>query len=289
MNELITIEQLPIITQHLEAKSIEIKAKTAEYLTMICTDETVKVVKSARAELNNEKKDFEAQRIAIKNKIMEPYNAFDKIYKACITDIYADADVKLKAKIDDVEDGIKALHTEVVRGYFDSYLEDFPTIDFLQFERVGLNITKSANVEVLKKQCADFINKVSDDLDMIALQPDQAEILVEYIPTLNAAQAITTIAAKHRAIELQKAAIEAQKVVYVPVAAKEPEPVDDFAIPDFSPADFDFPAPAFEKEHEEVSEETGKVDLVLRFYDTPERLCAMQNMLNATGYSYDEC
>ena len=286
MNELITIEQLPIITQRLEEKSIEIKQKTAEYLTMICTDETVKVVKAARAELNNEKKDFEAQRIAIKNKIMEPYNAFDRIYKACITDIYADADAKLKVKIDDVEDGIKAIKAADVREYFDSYIEDFPAIDFLTFERVGLNITKTANTEALKKQCADFINKISDDLDMIALQPDQAEILVEYIPTLNAAQAITTVASKHRAIELQKAAIEAQKVVYVPAPVL---PVDDFAIPDFDPVDFDFPAPAFEKEREATSEETGKVDLVLRFWDTPERLCAMQNMLNATGYSYDEC
>ena len=75
-NELITLEQLPIITQHLKAKSAEIKVKTAEYLSMVCTDETVKIVKAARAELNNEKKAFEAQRMELKSKYMAAYEEF---------------------------------------------------------------------------------------------------------------------------------------------------------------------------------------------------------------------
>jgi hypothetical protein len=103
-----------------------------------------------------------------------------------------------------------------VRAYFDEYLSGFPQIDFLDFERVGLNIIKTAGVEKLKKQCFDFINRVADDLEMISTQPNQAEILVEYVVTLNAAQAITTIAAKQMAIAAKKAELEAQINPYRP-------------------------------------------------------------------------
>lgn len=224
MNDLIKIEQLPIITERLEARGLEIKQKIGEALSMVCTDDTVKIIKVVRAELTKEFKLLEEQRKQVKNAVMAPYDAFEAVYKANVTNLFKPADDQLKAKIDDVEDTIKAVKAADVREYFDGYLAGFPAIDFLTFERVGLNITKSANSEALKKQCFDFINKVSDELDMIAELPDQAEVLVEYIPTLNAAQAITTVAAKRRAIEAQKAAIEAQKIVRIPEPIPEPIP-----------------------------------------------------------------
>jgi len=156
---------------------------------------------------------------------MAAYEEFLKVYKTCITDIYDDADGQLKVKIDTVEDAIKAFKETDIRAFFDGFLENYPNIDFLTFERIGLNITKTANVETLKKQCAAFIDKVADELEMFKTQENQAEILVEYIPTLNASQAITSVAAKHKAIEMQRAQIEAQKQVYKPVPEVIPEPV----------------------------------------------------------------
>ena len=224
-NEIMKVDQLPIIRQSLAEISEEIKRKTAEALSMICNEETVKYVKAYRAELNNQKKDLEARRIAIKKEVMKPYDEFEAIYKEMIIAPFAAADDQLKTKIDETEDIVRTRHADEVRAHFESYLADFPQIDFLNFERVGLNITKTASVPALKQQCEEFINKVSDDLDMISLQPDQAEILVEYIPTLNAAQAITSVASKHKAIEMQKAAIESQKQAYAPApAAEEPNP-----------------------------------------------------------------
>ena len=235
MNELITLETLPVITQQLEAKSKEIKQKTADYMSMVCNNETLQFVKAARAELNNEKKAIEAQRIEMKNQYMAEYNQFMPVYKMYITDIYDEADECLKQKVDEVEDEIKGRMEAEVRAYFAEYLLQFPEIDFLVFERVGLNITKTAGVEKLKKQCFDFINRVADDLEMISTQPNQAEIMVEYVVSLNAAQAITTIAAKHKAIEAQKAIIEAQKQAYTPIYAIHPtiieEPEEDYFPP----------------------------------------------------------
>lgn len=235
MNELITLETLPVITQQLEAKSKEIKQKTADYMSMVCNNETVQFVKAARAELNNERKEVEAQRIQMKNKLLEPYEKFLKIYKELITDIYDEADEDLKNKINEVEDEIKNRMENEVRAYFAEYLLQFPEIDFLVFERVGLNITKTAGVEKLKKQCFDFINRVADDLEMISTQPNQAEILVEYVVGLNAAQAITTVAAKQMQIAAKKAELEAQQQVYTPIYAIHPtiieEPEEDYFPP----------------------------------------------------------
>lgn len=222
-NEIMKVDQLPIIRQSLAEISEEIKRKTTEALSMICTEETVKYVKAYRAELNNQKKDLEARRIAIKKEVMKPYDEFEAIYKEMIIVPFASADDQLKVKIDETEDIVRARHADEVRAHFESYLADFPQIDFLPFERLGLNVTKSASVPALKQQCEDFINKVSDDLEMIALQPDGAEIMVEYIPTLNAAQAITTVNARKKAIEAQRAAAEAQAQAYVPTRTPDPK------------------------------------------------------------------
>jgi hypothetical protein len=220
VSEIMRVDQLPIIRQSLAEISEEIKRKTAEALSMICNEETVKYVKAYRAELNNQKKDLEKRRIAVKNEIMKPYDEFETIYKEMIIAPFAAADDQLKAKIDETEDVVRTRHADEVRAHFESYLANFPQIDFLPFERLGLNITKSASVPALKQQCEDFINKVADDLEMISLQADSAEIMVEYIPALNAAQAITTVASRKKAIEAQRAAAEAQ--AHVPLRTAEP-------------------------------------------------------------------
>ena len=205
--ELITVEQLPIIRQRLELRSAEIKQSINEALSMVCTEETVKIIKIVRANLTKEFKELEDQRKQVKAAIMAPYLAFEAIYKANVTDLFNPADEQLKEKIASVEDGIKAMKEEDIREYFDAYLASKPEVTFVTFDRVGLNITKSANTEALKRQCAEFVDQIASDLKMIALQPDQAEILVEYEASLNASQSITTIADKHARIAAQQAAI----------------------------------------------------------------------------------
>lgn len=268
-NEIMKVDQLPIIRQSLAEISEEIKRKTAEALSMVCTEETVKYVKAYRAELNNQKKDLEARRIAIKKEVMKPYDEFEAIYKEMIIVPFASADDQLKVKIDETEDIVRTRHADEVRAHFESYLADFPQIDFLPFERLGLNITKSASVPALKQQCEEFINKVSDDLEMIALQPDGAEIMVEYIPTLNAAQAITTVAARKKAIEAQRA------------AAERTGTIDDFDAPD--PFDDCFDPPT-----DDPRIYTGPAKARIEVTDTIERIDALFAFLREGRYGYRE-
>jgi len=277
VNEIMKVDQLPIIRQSLSDISEEIKRKTAEALSMICNEETVKYVKAYRAELNNQKKDLEARRIAIKKEVMKPYDEFEAIYKEMIIAPFAAADDQLKTKIDETEDIVRTRHADEVRAHFESYLADFPQIDFLPFERLGLNITKSASVPALKQQCEEFINKVSDDLEMISLLPDCAEIMVEYIPTLNASQAITTVTTRKKAIEAQRAAAEA----HVPFRTPEVNTIDDFDATD--PFDDTFDPPT-----DDPRIYTGPAKARIEVTDTIERIDALFTFLREGRYGYRE-
>jgi hypothetical protein len=272
MNEIITVEQLPIIRQSLAEISAEIKRQTAEALSMVCTEDTVKFVKAYRAELNGQKKELEDKRIAVKKEIMKPYDEFEKIYKEMITTPFADADGQLKVKIDEVENEIKRRKEEELRGYFADMLQDYPKIDFLPFERLRLNITKTESVTSYKKQIDDTVYKISDDIDMIELQQDSAEIMVEYIQTLNASQAIMTVNARKRAIE-------AQKKVMDPVVDITPHPIDDFDVPD--PFD-DFTPPLVN------AAPTGRAKVRIEVSESVEKIDELFDFLRGGRYDYRE-
>ena len=79
--QVIELQQLPIIVERLHSVKADIERRTAEATSLICTEETYKSVKDARAQLTKEFKEYEAQRTAIKSKILEPYNAFEQVYR----------------------------------------------------------------------------------------------------------------------------------------------------------------------------------------------------------------
>jgi Protein of unknown function (DUF1351). len=98
MNDLIIIEQLPIIKERLASVSEEISKKTEEALAMICTEDTVKTVKTLRADLNKEFAEMEAQRKAVKDAVMKPYDEFEALYKDLISSKFKNADAELKTR-----------------------------------------------------------------------------------------------------------------------------------------------------------------------------------------------
>lgn len=202
--DLIIIKQLPIIEEQLKAVSEQIKQKTEQAISLICTEDSVKQIKSIRAELNKEAKEFEDKRKQVKDQIMKPYNDFEAVYKANVSDQYKKADADLKSKIDAVENHLKAEKETKLREY---YLELCETnrIDFVPFERLNLNITLSASEKSLKDDISDFVNRIVSDLSLIETQENKAEIFVEYKQSLNVSQAITSVANRHKAIEKEKA------------------------------------------------------------------------------------
>lgn len=202
-NQIIIIEQLPVISEKLAEIKEAVKNKVAVATALVCTEDTVKEVKKARAELNSEFKAWESKRLEVKKAIMTPYEQFETVYKDCISDTYKVADKDLKIKIDSVESELKTKKATEVKEYFTEYLAS-KEIDFVTYEQANVNVTMSASLKSLKEQVKDFIDKVSSDLQLIETQENKAEILVEYKKTLNVSNAITSVTARLRAIEEEK-------------------------------------------------------------------------------------
>ena len=87
-NDIITLEQLPIIKYQLEQISTQIKEKVDNATSLVCNEDTVKEIKKVRADLNKEFNELETRRKEVKQAIMQKYDEFEEIYKENVGNIY---------------------------------------------------------------------------------------------------------------------------------------------------------------------------------------------------------
>nr|DAO16243.1 MAG TPA: Protein of unknown function (DUF1351) [Caudoviricetes sp.] len=274
--EMIAVKQLPIIVEQLHEVKAEVTAKVEQAVSLVCTEDTVKDVKKVRSALNKELKDYEERRKAVKKAIMTPYEQFEAVYKDCVSDTYKKADTELKHKIDSVESELKTQKAAEVKAYFDEYLQS-KGIDFVTFESAHINVTLSASMKSLKEQAKSFIDRICDDLNLIDTQEHKDEILYEYKQSLNASNAITTVANRYKAIEAAKAAEEERKAreqAAAEATAKVEEVVEAVAPPTVEPI-----APPVEEE------KTYTLKFTVR--GTMPQLKALKEFLNNGGYDYE--
>ena len=180
-NELIILEQLPIIKYHLEQLSIEIKEKVDRANSLYVGEDTVKDVKKVRADLNKEFNELETQRKQVKQAIMAKYDEFEEIYKENVSNLYKEADTTLKAKIDSVENQLKQEKEDELREFVKQHIEANNLQNIINFEDIGLNITLSASMKSLKEQALEFINTVSKDIECINSDENRDELLYQYL------------------------------------------------------------------------------------------------------------
>ena len=190
--QVIELQQLPIIVERLHSVKAEIERRTAEATSLICTEETYKSVKDARAQLTKEFKEYEAQRTAIKSKILEPYNAFEQVYRECVTAPFQQADAELKQKIADVTSGIVAQKTEALMDYYGELVEA-ADIDWLDNLTYRPKVNMSDSLTSLKKQAKAFVDGIVADVAAIEGMDNAAEIMVEYRSNLDLPNAMCYI------------------------------------------------------------------------------------------------
>lgn len=200
-NEIIVLEQLPIIRATLENLSVEIKEKVDRANNLIVNEDTVKEVKQVRADLNKEFNELESQRKAVKQAIMAKYDEFEEIYKENVSNLYKDADAQLKGKIDNVENQLKQEKIDELELFAKEHIEFNELDHIISFEDIGLNITLSASMKSLKEQILAFINKTLEDIKLIELEEYKDEILVEYKNSLNFADAKLKVIERHKQLE----------------------------------------------------------------------------------------
>jgi hypothetical protein len=218
MNEnIITVQQLPVIVyERLESVGQEIDKRIAalDLDKQLVTEDTKKAVKDTRAMLNKELKDFEEQRKRIKEQVIAPYEAFEKAYNTFIKVKYEKADSILKVKIDEFDRKLKADKEARIRAYF-TELCQANNIDFLPFERLGLNIRLNDSDKSLKDIVNTNIDNVVKSLEFIESlnDPDEykAEILTDYKQTLDVTTAIRNAQYRKQQREAELQRLEAQK------------------------------------------------------------------------------
>lgn len=221
--DLITIQQLPVIVEQLHSIKAAVSEKVTAILSMPCTEDTVKEIKKARADLNKDFNDFEARRKFVKSEILKPYEAFESVYKECVTELFKGADNQLRDAINSVEDGLKNQKRAEVEAF---YQETFAahSLDFPTFEQSGIKVGISDSIASLKKQASDFAAKTADEVSMISVLAYADEIMVEYRNTLNVSRSVTTVNERHKAIEAQRARMETVQPAFEPIPVQPEVP-----------------------------------------------------------------
>ena len=284
MNELILVKQIPIIEEQLKTISDEITEKVETALSMVCTEETVKEVKAIRADLKKDFTELENKRKEVKSAIMAPYEQFETIYKNYVTNVFNPADAQLKAKIDDVENGLKEQKQIEILKYFNEYIDE-KKIDFVTFFDAGITVLLSSSIKSLKEQVKSFVDKIVDDLALIETQENKPEILVEYKRSLNVSQAITTVSARQKAIAEENARAEAERLEKIKIeelkTMEKSETFDDVAT---KPAD-ETPAVEVKKPEESPAERIYIVKMSVK--GTVEQLKSLKNYLLNNSIEYE--
>lgn len=292
MNDLIIVRQLPVIEEQLKLIKGQIEEKVNQALSMICTEETVKSIKEMRAELNRDFNSLEDKRKEVKNQVLSPYEQFESIYKECVTQVFKPADQQLKAKIEEVEDGLKEQKRIEVIEFFNECVAA-AGIDFITFEQTGVVVTLTASKKSLKEKTKAFVDKVADELALVDTQEFKAEILVEYKKSLNVAQAITNVSNRHKAIEAEREKEEARRRIEESkaAAAKRVDEAMEIHEPPiiFAPAVMQEAAPI-----EPVSETPAQFEQIETVYqvtfsvtESLDKLKALKKFLHDGGYHYE--
>ena len=194
MNELIKVVQLPVIEEQLRSMKEAVDKRVEEALSLVCTEETIQTVKSARAELNKEFQALEEQRKEVKKAVLGPYERFEAVYKECVSDAFKTADAALKGKVEATEREIKQRCEDGLREYF-AELCAAERVDFARYEQAGIVVdmasAKQKTPKKLREKLADFVAGIARNMELISGMDDAEEIMVEFKRSLDAPAAIS--------------------------------------------------------------------------------------------------
>lgn len=193
-NKLMVVQQLPVIQERLITIKEEFEKISSEALSLICNEDTYKIVKEKRAAITAMFNNLESDRKAIKKAILEPYEKLGEVYNQCVKDIYVETKEKLDAKIAGVENGIKSGKETEARSFFDEYAKAC-LVDFVSFDGSGIKVTMTVSVKKLKEQAKEYIDRIVSDMALIRTQPEElkSEMMMEYKACLDVNNAIRTV------------------------------------------------------------------------------------------------
>ena len=268
LNEIVKIEQMPIVFEQLEKIGTLIEESTKDLDKLECTEENKQEVKKRRTEINNTLKVLEDRRKEIKTKLLEPYNVFNEKYEnECKTKLENASNV-LKEKIDTIEsEQLKEKENEL-REFAEQHIKANFMDEFVSFENIPLNITLSASIKSLKEQILEFINKVLNDMKLLEMEQYWDEIMIEYKKTFDFVDSKTKVIERHRQLEELK---QQQENIQDKIQEEEKvaEKVEEVVAP------------------KEIIEDTEVITVQFTITDTKEKILKLRDYLKENGINYE--
>lgn len=288
-NSIIQVRQLPEIVEQLHQIKDEVEQRTSQALALDCTEATLKDVKKERAELNKLFADFEARRKEVKAQILAPYEAFEDVYRECITNPFRLADTQLAGKINGVEDEIKAGKREALEAYYNEYRESLGLKPSdAPFDKAKIAVTMTATMKGLKASVQSYLDRVAEDLAMILEQVYANEIMAEYRRIGNAAQAVNIVTQRHREIEDEKKRSEEADLVQQ-LREKYMAGIEDAAEEYANEAAEEIPMPAEEEpaQPEPEPEDNEIYEVTFTVHGTLTKIKALKKFLIEGDYDFE--
>lgn len=289
-NQLAVVTQLPIIQERLRDAKAGIEARTQQAQSLICTTESLKAVKETRADLSKVFASLEEQRKAVKAQVLAPYEEFERVYKECVTVPFKEADAALKAKISEVEDGLKREKESKIIAFFNEY-KAAKHVEFLRFEDTKIRVGLSGSLKSLKEQSAAFIDKVASDIQFIqTTQPaDCNEMIFEYKSSLSVTHAVDIVLRRKHALEEQRRQREEQKAARAAAQAaaeKVEQAVQEQMPPPVAPPE---ERPVEEKQIVPPAPSNGKKYIVgFKVIGSIDQIKKLKAFLVEGGYQYEQ-
>lgn len=207
LTPMLVCTQPPVISENLLDLNTRVSSITTMLSALHPEPENLPQVKKARADLRRYFESLEEQRKAVKAAVMAPYNEAEAKYKALVSGPIGQADKLCKDFVDGVEASMKRQCEEGLREYF-AELCAANNVEFLKFEQAGIQVdmasARQKTPKKLREQLAQFVSRVSSDLDSISEMEDAEEILVEYKQSLILSSAIGIVLDRHRRIQQQR-------------------------------------------------------------------------------------
>lgn len=203
-NAVIDYSSIPRLIKSVEARINELDLENLE-----ATEENKGEIKKLRTKLKNEFNEYERARKEIKNLINNPYDDFLKEY-APLENLLKNADNLLKDKVDEVENLQKEQKKNNVIIYFNDLkvllndtIKDIGfNLDFLSFNKLDLNINMTITETALQKQIKSTLERVCDELRVIAGNNQKARLYTKYIAHLDLTRATLELQNELRQEEL---------------------------------------------------------------------------------------
>lgn len=202
-NAIIDFSGIPRIIKSVKSRIHELDLENIE-----ATDDNKAMLKNLRTKLNNEFKEYESARKDIKNVITNPYNEFENAYKP-LKELFDNASDDLKSKIDEVEDKQRENKRNDLTNYFyelrtlltESIKDIGMNLEFVSFDMLDLNITISASETKLRDEIKSGLERICNDLRVIAGHNHKARLYAKYISTLDLSKALFSL---QNELELEK-------------------------------------------------------------------------------------